>query len=43
MAKTETFNGKAFPHSWLPPLDGGTALMAVLIGCMGFTCSIRSH
>jgi iron(III) transport system permease protein len=36
MAKTETFNGKAFPHSWLPPLDGGTALMAVLIGCMGF-------
>jgi iron(III) transport system permease protein len=36
MAKTETFNGKAFPHSWLPPLDGGTMLMAVLIGCMGF-------
>ena len=36
MAKTETFNGKAFPHSWLPPLDGGTMLMAVLIACMGF-------
>ena len=36
MAKTETFNGKEFPHSWLPPLDGGTMLMAVLIGCMGF-------
>jgi iron(III) transport system permease protein len=36
MAKTETFNGRAFPRSWLPPLDGGTMLMAVLIGCMGF-------
>jgi iron(III) transport system permease protein len=36
MAKTETVNGRALPVSWLPPLDGGTALMAVLIGFMGF-------
>jgi iron(III) transport system permease protein len=36
MAKTETLNGRAFSRSWLPPFDGGTALMAVLIGFMGF-------
>ena len=36
MAKTETFNGRALARSWLPPLDGGTALMAVLIAFMGF-------
>jgi iron(III) transport system permease protein len=36
MAKTETLNGRALSRSWLPPLDGGTALMAVLIGLMGF-------
>src|SRR5918993_1500469 len=36
MAKTETLNGRALARSWLPPFDGGTALMAVLIGFMGF-------
>lgn len=36
MAKTETLNGRALSRSWLPPFDGGTALMAVLIGFMGF-------
>ena len=36
MAKTETLNGRALSRSWLPPLDGGTALMAVLIAFMGF-------
>ena len=36
MAKTETLNSRALSRSWLPPLDGGTALMAVLIGFMGF-------
>jgi iron(III) transport system permease protein len=36
MAKTETLNGRAWSRSWLPPFDGGTALMAVLIGFMGF-------
>jgi iron(III) transport system permease protein len=36
MAKTETFNGRALSRSWLPPLDGGTALMTVLIALMGF-------
>ena len=36
MAKTETLNGRALSRSWLPPLDGGTALMTVLIGFMGF-------
>jgi iron(III) transport system permease protein len=36
MAKTETVNLDAAPRAWLPPLDGGTALMAVLIGLMGF-------
>jgi len=36
MAKTETVTLDAAPRSWLPPLDGGTALMALLIGFMGF-------
>ena len=36
MVKTETLNGRALARSWLPPFDGGTALMAVLIGFMGF-------
>jgi len=36
MAKTETFNAPAVTRSWLPPLDGGTAIMAALIGFMGF-------
>jgi len=36
MAKTETLNGRALSRSWLPPVDGGTALMAVLIAFMGF-------
>ena len=36
MAKTETLKA-AFPaRAWLPPLDGGTLTMAVLIGFMGF-------
>lgn len=36
MAKTETIGPVTISRSWLPPLDGGTALMAVLIGFMGF-------
>jgi iron(III) transport system permease protein len=36
MAKIETLNERALSRSWLPPLDGGTALMAVLIALMGF-------
>jgi iron(III) transport system permease protein len=36
MAKTETVGLASAARSWLPPLDGGTALMAVLIGFMGF-------
>ena len=36
MAKTETIHPTTISRSWLPPLDGGTALMAVLIGFMGF-------
>ena len=36
MAKTETLSPATVSRSWLPPLDGGTALMAVLIGFMGF-------
>jgi hypothetical protein len=36
MAKTETAELQVATRSWLPPLDGGTALMAVLIGFMGF-------
>jgi iron(III) transport system permease protein len=36
MAKTETVNVGVSSRTWLPPMDGGTALMAVLIGFMGF-------
>jgi iron(III) transport system permease protein len=36
MSKTDFLNGRALSRSWLPPLDGGTALMTVLIGFMGF-------
>jgi iron(III) transport system permease protein len=36
MAKTETISSTTVGRSWLPRLDGGTALMAVLIGVMGF-------
>lgn len=36
MAKTETYNAPTVARSWLPPMDGGTAIMAVLIGFMGF-------
>ncbi len=36
MAKTESVTGALPARSWLPPLDGGTALMALLIGFMGF-------
>jgi iron(III) transport system permease protein len=36
MAKIESLNDRVLTRSWLPPLDGGTALMAVLIGFMGF-------
>jgi iron(III) transport system permease protein len=36
MAKTETLSPTSLSRSWLPPMDSGTALMAVLIGVMGF-------
>ena len=36
MAKTESLDTAAPARGWLPPLDGGTALMALLIGFMGF-------
>lgn len=36
MAKTETVRPMTASRAWLPPLDGGTALMAALIGFMGF-------
>lgn len=36
MAKTETANLEIGSRAWLPRLDGATALMAVLIGVMGF-------
>ena len=36
MAKTETLSPATVSRSWLPRLDGGTVLMAVLIGVMGF-------
>ncbi|MGH7824656.1 MAG: ABC transporter permease [Candidatus Binatia bacterium] len=36
MAKTETVSAESVPRGWLPPLDGGTLLMALLIGSMGF-------
>ena len=36
MAKTETYNAPAVARSWLPRMDSGTAIMAALIGFMGF-------
>ena len=36
MAKTETIKASVPARAWLPPLDGGTLIMAVLIGFMGF-------
>jgi len=36
MAKTETLSPTTVSRSWLPRLDGGTGLMAALIGVMGF-------
>ena len=36
MAKTETIRPTTVVRSWLPPLDGGTMLMTVLIAFMGF-------
>ncbi|HWP23654.1 MAG TPA: iron ABC transporter permease [Candidatus Binatia bacterium] len=36
MAKTETVSPMTASRAWLPLLDGGTALMAALIGFMGF-------
>src|SRR6185503_4222840 len=36
MAKTETIKAALPARAWLPPLDGGTLIMAVLIGLMGF-------
>ena len=36
MAKTETLGPAPFIRSWIPPLNGGTALMVALIGVMGF-------
>jgi iron(III) transport system permease protein len=36
MAKTETYDAPALTRSWLPRIDGGTAIMAALIGIMGF-------
>ncbi|MGH7872127.1 MAG: ABC transporter permease, partial [Candidatus Binatia bacterium] len=36
MAKTQTANLEVSPRTWLPRLDGGAVLMAVLIGIMGF-------
>src|ERR671918_1056396 len=36
MAKTAPVGAGAVSRPWIPPLDGGTALMALLIGFMGF-------
>jgi len=36
MAKTDTMSATRMTRSWLTPLDGGTGLMAALIGIMGF-------
>jgi iron(III) transport system permease protein len=36
MAKTETIHPTTVSRPWLPPLDGGTLIMAALIGFMGF-------
>jgi iron(III) transport system permease protein len=36
MAKTETIHPTTVSRSWFPALDGGTLIMAALIGFMGF-------
>lgn len=36
MAKTETLDSGVVARSWLPRLDGGTAIMILLISFMGF-------
>jgi len=36
MAKTEAVQIQRISRTWLPPLNGGTVLMALLIGAMGF-------
>jgi iron(III) transport system permease protein len=36
MAKTESVTAATPARDWLPPLDGGTVLMALLIAFMGF-------
>src|ERR1041384_5216231 len=36
MAKTETMRPEIVSRPWLPPLDGGMLMMALLIGAMGF-------
>jgi iron(III) transport system permease protein len=36
MAKTETISPTTVSRSWLPPLDGGTLIIAALIAFMGF-------
>jgi iron(III) transport system permease protein len=36
MAKTETAGPQTVARAWLPPLDGGTLLMVLLTGAMGF-------
>ncbi|HWO40344.1 MAG TPA: iron ABC transporter permease [Candidatus Eisenbacteria bacterium] len=36
MAKAETVSAERAPHAWTARLDGGTLLMAVLIGAVGF-------
>jgi iron(III) transport system permease protein len=36
MGKTETAQAAGVSRAWFPPLDGGTLLMALLIGAMGF-------
>jgi iron(III) transport system permease protein len=36
MAKTEATELGTLPRGWLPPLDGGIVVMALLIGFMGF-------
>src|ERR687891_164581 len=36
MAKTAPVGAGAVSRPWIPPLDGGTLLMALLIGAMGF-------
>ena len=36
MAKTEPARFESVARSWLPELNGGTLMMALLIGAMGF-------